>query len=146
MALWSPRMGQKGSSFGSVSSPHRHHRHQRLSPQHGSRSWHHSILGMEDQNVLFDDGAILASLESMDNNTSHLVYHYSSQVFSALSPGPKSDRISSEKTESVSTMPDIPIKDSKAKRKIYDMAFETLKCKYFCHLFSLKTCSHRLCY
>lgn len=78
------------------------------------------------------DGTILASLESLENNnvTSHLIYHYASQIFNGLSPGPKSDKLSYEKgLEEAKTIPVISVKDSKVKRKIYDLAFETLKCK-----------------
>ncbi|XP_072171190.1 putative methyltransferase NSUN7 [Diadema setosum] len=128
MALWSPRLGQKGSSFGNLPYP-AHHR-QQFTPQKVSRSWHSSALGMEGGGPLLD-GAILASLESVENNnetTSHLIYHYSSLVFNGLTPGTKSDKLTSEKeTNQVKTIPVINVKDSRIKRKIYDLAFETLK-------------------
>lgn len=129
MALWSPQLGQKGSSFGNIPSPA--HNRQQFSPQKVSRSWHSSGVDMESNGNLLD-GTILASLESLENNnvTSHLIYHYASQIFNGLSPGPKSDKLSYEKgLEEAKTIPVISVKDSKVKRKIYDLAFETLKCK-----------------
>ncbi|XP_041453647.1 putative methyltransferase NSUN7 [Lytechinus variegatus] len=127
MALWSPRLGQKGSSFGNIPSPT--HNRRQFSPQKVSRSWHSSGVDMESNGNLLD-GTILASLESLENNniTSHLIYHYASQVFNGLSPGPKSDKISYEKdVEETKTIPVISVKDARIKRKIYDLAFETLK-------------------
>ena len=67
-------------------------------------------------------------LDGESSEAYHPIYHYASQVFASLRQ-PSKTELESNRVQPNPDPPQLPEMEEKAKRKIYDLAFSTLKCK-----------------
>ncbi|XP_033646331.1 putative methyltransferase NSUN7 [Asterias rubens] len=79
--------------------------------------------------ILADNIPILLEDSDHGHGCNHVIYHYASQVFASLRPANRTDKLVLDVDLRAGKEPPklTAIKDERAKRKVYDLAFATLK-------------------
>lgn len=90
-----------------------------------------SSMNNKGSEIPSDNIPILLEDSDHGHGCNHVIYHYASQVFASLRPANRTDKLVLDVDLRAGKEPPklTAIKDERAKRKVYDLAFATLKCK-----------------
>lgn len=87
-----------------------------------------SLKTMEEDRRNLSECILSMHLDGDAGDAYHPIYHYAGQVFASLRQPSKTELESNRVVENPDA-PQLPEMEEKVKRKIYDLAFSTLKCK-----------------